>query len=128
MPPRPALQPLAVGISHPELSASASNRRPALLPLGAMMAAVALSGGAHAQQAAQAQAQAQAEASALPAINVNAQREENTGYQGVRTSVGKTPQLLRDVPQAVTVVTEQLMQDRNADTLKEALRNVAGDT
>ncbi len=93
MPPRPALQPLAAGISHPELSASASNRRPALLPLGAMMAAVALSGGAHAQQAAQAvpaapaAQSAQAEAAALPTINVNAKREENTGYQGVRTTV-----------------------------------------
>lgn len=129
MSPRPALQPLAVGISHPELSASASNRRPALLPLGAMMAAVVLSGGAHAQQSAQPSQTAPAaqdEAAALPAINVNAQREENTGYQGVRTSVGKSPQLLRDVPQAVTVVTEQLIQDRGADTLKEALRNVAG--
>ena len=120
---RPALRPLAADISHPELSASASGRRVALLPLGAMMAAVALSGGAHAQQTTQA---AQAEAAALPAINVNTQREQNIGYQGIKTTVGKTPQLLRDVPQAVTVVTEQLIQDRGADTLKEALRNVAG--
>jgi catecholate siderophore receptor len=127
MPPRPALQPLALGIGHPELSASASNRRPALLPLGAMMAAVALSGAAQAQQSAEPAARAaQSEAAALPAINVNAQREENVGYQGVRTTVGKSPQLLRDVPQSVTVVTEQLIQDRGADTLKEALRNVAG--
>ena len=73
-----------------------------------------------------AQETAQAEAAALPAINVKTQREENLGYQGVKTTVGKTPQLLRDVPQAVTVVTEQLIQDRGADTLKEALRNVAG--
>ena len=115
---RPALRPLAADISHPELSAAGA-RRPALLPLGAMMAAVALSGVAHAQE------NAQAEAAALPAINVKTQREENLGYQGVKTTVGKTPQLLRDVPQAVTVVTEQLIQDRGADTLKEALRNVA---
>src|SRR5450830_1323419 len=101
MQPRPALRPLAADISHPELSASASGRRAALLPLGAMMAAAA-----------------------LPAINVNTQREQNIGYQGIKTTVGKTPQLLRDVPQAVTVVTEQLIQDRGADTLKEALRNV----
>lgn len=116
---RPALRPLAADISHPELSAAGA-RRPALLPLGAMVAAVALSGVAHAQET------AQAEAAALPAINVKTQREENLGYQGVKTTVGKTPQLLRDVPQAVTVVTEQLIQDRGADTLKEALRNVAG--
>ena len=117
---RPALRPLAADISHPELSASATARRPALLPVGAMMAAVALSGLAQAQES------AQMEAAALPAINVKTQREENTGYQGVKTTVGKTPQLLRDVPQSVTVVTEQLIQDRGADTLKEALRNVAG--
>jgi catecholate siderophore receptor len=117
---RPALRPLAADISHPELSASAGVRRPPLLPLGAMMAAVALSGVAQAQES------AQAEATALPAINVKTRHEENTGYQGVKTTVGKTPQLLRDVPQAVTVVTEQLIQDRGADTLKEALRNVAG--
>jgi catecholate siderophore receptor len=117
---RPALRPLATDISHPELSASAGVRRPGLLPLGAMMAAVALSGVAQAQES------APAEAAALPAINVKTQREENTGYQGVKTTVGKTPQLLRDVPQSVTVVTEQLIQDRGADTLKEALRNVAG--
>ena len=116
---RPALRPLAADISHPELSAAGA-RRPDLLPLGAMVAAVALSGVAHAQET------AQAEAAALPAINVKTQREENLGYQGVKTTVGKTPQLLRDVPQAVTVVTEQLIQDRGADTLKEALRNVAG--
>ena len=67
----------------------------------------ALSGAAQAQQSAEpAPRAAQAEAAALPAINVNAQREENVGYQGVRTTVGKSPQLLRDVPQSVTVVTE----------------------
>ena len=33
---RPALQPLATGIAHPELSASATSRRSTLLPLGAM--------------------------------------------------------------------------------------------
>ena len=33
---------------------------------------------------------------------------------------------LRDVPQSVTVVTEKLIDDRNLDTLKDALKNTAG--
>src|SRR5687767_7782590 len=82
-----------------------------LLPLGAMVAALALTG-----NAARAQQPAAAESATLPAIDVKASREQ-TGYQGTKTQVGKTPQLLRDIPQAVTVVTEQLIQDRNADTL-----------
>jgi catecholate siderophore receptor len=35
-------------------------------------------------------------------------------------------QELRDIPQSVTVVTEKLIDDRNLDTLKDALHNTAG--
>src|SRR5687768_6777219 len=42
------------------------------------------------------------------------------------TTIGKGRQQLRDVPQSITVVTEKLMDDRNLDTVKEALRNTAG--
>ncbi|MES2831462.1 MAG: TonB-dependent siderophore receptor [Pseudomonadota bacterium] len=51
---------------------------------------------------------------------------EQQGYQGGKTRVGKTSQLAKDVPQSVTIVSEQLIRERNADTFKEALRNVAG--
>ncbi|MGL4766688.1 MAG: TonB-dependent receptor [Formosimonas sp.] len=53
---------------------------------------------------------------------------EQIGLKPVSTNVGKIKQKVKDIPQAVTSVTEQLMHDKNADTLKEALRNVAGIT
>ncbi len=43
-----------------------------------------------------------------------------------RSGIGKGDQELRDIPQSVTVVTEKLMDDRNLDTVKEALKNTAG--
>ncbi|MFP5405581.1 MAG: TonB-dependent receptor, partial [Gammaproteobacteria bacterium] len=45
-------------------------------------------------------------------------------YTPGATSIGKTQQLLRDIPQSVTIVPQKLIEDRNADTLREALRNV----
>ena len=63
----------------------------------------------------------------LPNVIVTDVRDrEEKGYQADKSSVSKVPQLLRDIPSSVTVITEQLMHDRNTDTLKEALRNVAG--
>lgn len=64
----------------------------------------------------------------LPQVKVEGARDERRGdgYQPGVTSIGKTPQLLRDIPQAVTIVPEQLIFDRNADTFREALRNVPG--
>jgi catecholate siderophore receptor len=128
----PELRLLAAEISTLNFPASAPAARPAthrtaLLPLGAMMAAMALSANGVYAQATPPAATGQTVPieTALPAVDVKAKRDE-TGYQGTRSQVGKTPELLRDIPQAVTVVTEQLIQDRNADTLKEALRNVAG--
>ncbi|MES2537160.1 MAG: TonB-dependent siderophore receptor [Pseudomonadota bacterium] len=123
----PLLRPIAAEINT-LVFPSTGPRRPALLPLGAMVAAIAFSGNSVHAQTAPPEAGKQAaasEAASLPAIDVKTKREE-TGYQGVKTQVGKTPQLLRDIPSAITVVTDQLIQDRNADTLKEALRNVAG--
>jgi catecholate siderophore receptor len=51
---------------------------------------------------------------------------EARGYQGGATRLGKLQQLPKDIPQSVSIVSEQLIHDRNADTLREALRNVAG--
>jgi catecholate siderophore receptor len=63
----------------------------------------------------------------LKAVIVKDQRDrEAQGYNPGTTAVGKQVQALRDIPNSVTVVPEQLMHDRNADTFKEALRNVAG--
>lgn len=63
----------------------------------------------------------------LSTVEVKETREiQGNGYQGGATRVGKTTQLPKDIPQALTIVPEQLMRDRNADTLKESLRSVAG--
>ncbi len=96
------------------------------LPLGAMLTAITLSSPmSHAQTPSLLTTPIQE--ATLPTIDVKSTRTRETiGYQAEKTSVGKIPQALRDIPQAVTVVTEQLIHDRNADTLKEALRNVAG--
>ena len=65
----------------------------------------------------------------MPAVPVKDVRErKETGYQAGVTNVGKIPQLTRDIPQSLSVITEQLIQDRNAATLAEALRNVPGVT
>ena len=66
----------------------------------------------------------------LPEVKVRDEYDRpnspNRGYQtGIVTSA-KTKQLAKDIPQAITTVTEQLMLDSNADTMKSALRHVAG--
>lgn len=88
-----------------------------LLPLGALMSGLL----AH-------PALAETEAT-LPRVQVQADQEFDStpnGLQGAPTRVGKVQQLPKDVPQALTVISDQLMQERNADTLKAALSNVAG--
>lgn len=68
----------------------------------------------------------------LPAVTVQSHRSkehhESQSYQGNKTQVGKTGQLPKDIPQSVTVVSQQLMQDRGVVSLKDALRNVTGIT
>lgn len=76
-------------------------------------------------------AEAVTDETVMPQVTVQAKQDfedEEKGYQPNKTRIGKTNQLPKDIPQSVTVVTEQLMQDRSANTLKEALRNVAGIT
>lgn len=94
----------------------------ALLPLGALM--LAASTGAWSQAAPPA-------ATTLSTVVVQEQAEAAQGKDTLRattTTIGKGRQQLRDIPQSITVVTEKLMDDRNLDTVKEALRNTAGIT
>ena len=70
-------------------------------------------------------------AEVLPTVVIEGNQyktREQVGYKAEKTRVGKTQQDPKDIPQAVTVVTEQLMHEKNATTLREALRNVAGVT
>lgn len=102
------------------------------LPLGAMAAGFGMLvvgglGGlpVHAQTTSPANPAAEA---TLPPIRVKAAAEP-TGKETLRattTTIGKGKQELRDIPQSVTVVTEKLIDDRNLDTLKDALKNTAG--
>jgi catecholate siderophore receptor len=57
-------------------------------------------------------------------IEVEGQRDER--YLTGRTRVGRQEQSPHDIPQSVSVVGEQLMLDRGAYSMREALRNVAG--
>jgi catecholate siderophore receptor len=44
------------------------------------------------------------------------------------TSIGKTPQLLRDIPQTISVIDRDTIEAQGATTLTEVLRNVPGIT
>ena len=84
-----------------------------------------------ASHSAWAQTPASSDVEVLPTVVIEGGQyssREEIGYKAEGTRVGKTRQDPKDVPQAVTVITEQLMHDKNATTLKEALRNVAGVT
>jgi catecholate siderophore receptor len=52
--------------------------------------------------------------------------EVNNGYQATETRVGKIKQDPHDIPQAITTVTHQLMEEQQVGSLREALRNVSG--
>ncbi len=121
------LHPMAAAIaclrSKPQTASAAEQPKTVirkLLPLGAMLAGMTF-----ASQGTWAQTAPASGETTLPTVNVQVSRDpENKGYQGGATSVGKTPQLPRDIPQAITIIPQQLIYDRNADTMREALRNV----
>lgn len=95
----------------------------AMLPLGAMLLAGSMS--------AFAQTDTASSETTLKTVTVKERAEAPEGKEAVRateTTIGKGKQQLRDIPQSVTVVTEKLIDDRNLDTVKEALKNTAGIT
>jgi catecholate siderophore receptor len=52
--------------------------------------------------------------------------EESNRYNRNYSNIGKITQEISDIPQAITVIPEGLLEDQNATTLKEGLRNVPG--
>ena len=103
-------------------SAPVTQHPAVVLPLGAMLLAGSM--GALAQTPAPAE-------TTLKTVTVKEQAEAPEGKDSVRateSTIGKGKQPLRDIPQSVTVVTERLIDDRNLDTVKEALKNTAGIT
>ncbi len=119
-----------------------------LMPLGAMLmlglsplahqVAHAQAGEAPATPAVAASAPAAAEAASAPQatgstagkqlapVKVQAGRDKPDGAKATTTRVGKVLQDPHDVPQAVTTVTNSIMQEQQVGSLREALRNVSG--
>jgi catecholate siderophore receptor len=67
----------------------------------------------------------------LGTVTVREKAEVAEGKDSLRTtetSIGKGQQKLRDIPQSITVVTERQIDDRNLDTVKDALKQTAGIT
>lgn len=93
----------------------------ALLPMGAMLFGMAMMPSAMAAEVA-------AKETTLATVEVKDQQEEETqdGYQATKTRVGKVLQDPHDIPQAVTTVTNKLMEEQQVGSLREALRNVSG--
>ena len=97
---------------------------PRLLPLAATMMAVSLS--AAAQQGQPAAKTAGADQT-LSTVVVTGQAEaEPDRYLATKTRVGKVLQDPHDIPQAVTTITNNLMEEQQVGSLREALRNVSG--
>src|SRR6185437_5731112 len=73
--------------------------------------------------AAPAVAQTASDQDARQQITVLGERKD---YKADQNSISKLTQPLLDTPQSITTVTEQLIDDRGAATLNDALRNVPG--
>lgn len=70
-------------------------------------------------------AQSQSQSQSLPTVTVVGSRDP--GYApATTTSATKTAAPLRDIPQAVNLVPQQLMKDQGARSMEDALRNVPG--
>ncbi|WP_457419976.1 TonB-dependent receptor [Roseateles sp. P5_E7] len=95
-----------------------------LLPLGALAAGFGLASAALAQTA------PPKEETVLPTVRIKASAEKQgkDDYQATETRIGKGKQDIRDIPQALTVVTEKVMDDRNFTNVKEVLKNTSGIT
>ena len=108
---------------HTQNTRSLGNKNPLpkLLPLSAMILAnLASSPAANAQEA------ASTVEKQLPTVTVQAEAEKADGYRATTTRVGKTLQDPHDIPQAVTTITQNLMEEQQVGSLREALRNVSG--
>lgn len=64
----------------------------------------------------------------LSTIVIKAQKGSlpDDGYRATKTRVGKVLQDPHDIPQAITTVTNKIMEEQQVGSLREALRNVSG--
>ncbi len=78
-----------------------------------------------------AQAQTGTAPTEVPAISVEGERPAGTSPDNAQkreTSVNRLPGTVQDTPQAINVVTPEMMREQGITTLEEALRNVPGIT
>ena len=92
-----------------------------LLPIGAALMAGGLTLSAAAQTTTTG-----AQEPALPELTVKGERETDDGALARSTRIGKVVQDPHEIAQSVTIITNQLMQEQQVGTLKEAMRNVPG--
>ena len=72
-------------------------------------------------------AAATAAATTLPTLTVDAAPNSDAiGYRNQTPSVPRLTEPLRDTPQSITTINRQLLDDQNATTLRDALRNTPG--
>ncbi len=118
---KPKTSPLASATAESATACAAMpTRRPGLLPLGAALMAASLH--AAAQQPAPTDKE-----KTLSRINVQADADiPQDGYRASATRVGKVLQDPHDIPQAITTVTNKIMEEQQVGSLREALRNVSG--
>lgn len=100
------------------------NNQNKLTPLGALVAGLAFCGSP--ALAADNKSGARDDGT-LPSVEVTASRE-SPAYVATKTRVGKVLQDPHDIPQAITTVTGKLLQEQQASSLQEAMRNVSGIT
>ena len=100
----------------------------ALLPLGALMLAVSVSGWAQGTAPTGAAGVAPADKSLNTQTVTGTRDRDAQSYQSGLTSVGKMPVAAKDIPQSLTVVNDKLIHDQGKDTFKSALENVIGIT
>lgn len=67
-------------------------------------------------------------ATRLPEVKVIGQQQGNNYAPGVATVGAKTPTLLRDIPQSLTVINRTVLDEQAATSMTQALRNVPGIT
>ncbi|MFG5775547.1 TonB-dependent receptor [Comamonas sp. J-3] len=105
----------------------------AVLPLGALMLAASVSSWAQTQPAPGAAPAAAASAGAEATLGTvtikdRAEVQSKDTIQTKKSSIGRSTQDIRDIPQSLTVLTEKMIDDAKLDTLKQALHYTSGVT
>jgi catecholate siderophore receptor len=113
-------------LAHKLVRSPRNSSEPPVLPLGALL--LAASAGSWAQAGPPGTPGTPGITLAPVTVHGQAEPQGKDTLRATTTAIGKGNQSLRDIPQSITVVTEKLIDDRNLDTVKDALRNTAGIT